>query len=170
LQDSLRPFQREAPNKPTFRDYHEPFSLPCPVVPGWCRRLGDGDWYSSWWVFALRQVTAANDINHTIWTGALMGRSVLDGAGRVGAPLPFTFALCPAARPGGPGTVISPEAISDGNRADRLARTGRVTMKIIVSALVALSFLAGAVAPAAAYSGSMLERLDKEGRGGFGNG
>jgi hypothetical protein len=43
-------------------------------------------------------------------------------------------------------------------------------MKIIVSALVALSFLAGAVAPAAAYSGSMLERLDKEDRGGFGNG
>ena len=46
----------------------------------------------------------------------------------------------------------------------------RTTMKTIVSALVALSFLAGAVAPAAAYSGSMLERLDKEGRGGFGNG
>jgi hypothetical protein len=43
-------------------------------------------------------------------------------------------------------------------------------MKLIVSALVALSFLAGAVAPAAAYSGSMLEQLDKEGRGGHGQG
>jgi hypothetical protein len=39
-------------------------------------------------------------------------------------------------------------------------------MKTIVSALVALSFLAGAVAPAAAYEGSVIERLDKEGRGG----
>ena len=43
-------------------------------------------------------------------------------------------------------------------------------MKTILSAIVALSFLAGAVAPAAAYSGSYLEQLDKEGRGGFGNG
>ncbi len=43
-------------------------------------------------------------------------------------------------------------------------------MKLIVSALVALSFLAGAVAPAAAYSGSMIEQLDKEGRGGHGQG
>ena len=42
-------------------------------------------------------------------------------------------------------------------------------MKTLVSALVALSFLAGAVAPAAAapYSGSLIEQLDKEGRGGF---
>ena len=57
-------------------------------------------------------------------------------------------------------------------------------MKTILSALVALSFVAGAVAPAAAsedfsiktldqdrrgghsYSGSALEQLDKEGRGG----
>ena len=41
-------------------------------------------------------------------------------------------------------------------------------MKLIVSALVALSFLTGAVAPAAAYSGSMIEQLDKESRGGHG--
>jgi hypothetical protein len=39
-------------------------------------------------------------------------------------------------------------------------------MKTIASALVALSFLAGAVAPAAAYQGSIIEQLDKEGRGG----
>ena len=42
-------------------------------------------------------------------------------------------------------------------------------MKTLVSALVALSFLAGIVAPVAAapYSGSLIEQLDKEGRGGF---
>jgi len=39
-------------------------------------------------------------------------------------------------------------------------------MKTMLSALVALSFLAGAVAPAAAYEGSLIEQLDKEGRGG----
>ena len=57
-------------------------------------------------------------------------------------------------------------------------------MKTILSAIVALSFVAGAVAPAAAsedfsiktldqdrrgghsYGGSVLEQLDKEGRGG----
>ena len=39
-------------------------------------------------------------------------------------------------------------------------------MKTILSALVALSFVAGVVAPAAAYSGSVIEQLDKEGRGG----
>ena len=60
-------------------------------------------------------------------------------------------------------------------------------MKTIASALVALSFLAGVVAPASAepfsiktldqdnrgghsYSGSVLEQLDKEGRGGHGGG
>lgn len=43
-------------------------------------------------------------------------------------------------------------------------------MKAILSALVALSFLAGAVAPAAAYSGSYIEKLDKEGRGGHNGG
>jgi hypothetical protein len=46
----------------------------------------------------------------------------------------------------------------------------RSIMKTILSALVALSFVAGAVAPAAAYSGSLIERLDKEGRGGHGQG
>ena len=56
-------------------------------------------------------------------------------------------------------------------------------MKTILSALVALSFVAGAVAPAAAsdfsikqldqdnrgghnYGGSVIEQLDREGRGG----
>jgi len=39
-------------------------------------------------------------------------------------------------------------------------------MKTILSALVALSFVAGAVAPAAAYHGSAIEQLDKQGRGG----
>ena len=61
-------------------------------------------------------------------------------------------------------------------------------MKVIVSALVALSFLTGAVAPSSAaepfsiktldqegrgghsYSGSVIEQLDKEGRGGHGQG
>ena len=60
-------------------------------------------------------------------------------------------------------------------------------MKTIVSALVALSFVAGVVAPASAesfsiktlgqdnrgghnYSGSVMEQLDKEGRGGHGQG
>lgn len=41
-------------------------------------------------------------------------------------------------------------------------------MKTILSALVALSFLAGAVAPAAAdsYNDSLIHQLDQEGRGG----
>ena len=45
-------------------------------------------------------------------------------------------------------------------------------MKTILSAIVALSFVAGAVAPAAAaaYSGSLIERLDQDRRGGHGNG
>ncbi len=45
-------------------------------------------------------------------------------------------------------------------------------MKTILSALVALSFVAGAVAPAAAaaYSGSLIERLDQDRRGGHGQG
>jgi len=59
----------------------------------------------------------------------------------------------------------------------------RLIMKTILSALVALSFVAGAVAPAAAsdfsikqldqdnrgghnYGGSVIEQLDREGRGG----
>ena len=48
----------------------------------------------------------------------------------------------------------------------------RTTMKTIVSAFVALTFIAGAVAPAAAaaYSGSLIERLDQDRRGGHGNG
>ena len=59
-------------------------------------------------------------------------------------------------------------------------------MKALASALVALSFVAGVVAPASAaepfsirtldqdnrgghnYSGSVIEQLDKEGRGGHG--
>ena len=39
-------------------------------------------------------------------------------------------------------------------------------MKTILSAVVALSFVAGAVAPAAAYEGSYIQQLDKQGRGG----
>jgi hypothetical protein len=39
-------------------------------------------------------------------------------------------------------------------------------MKTIVSSLVALSLLAAAAAPAVAYEGSVIERLDKDGRGG----
>ena len=41
-------------------------------------------------------------------------------------------------------------------------------MKTLVSALVALSFLAGVVAPGCcSLSGSLIKQLDKEGRGGF---
>lgn len=43
-----------------------------------------------------------------------------------------------------------------------------MTMKTIVSALVALSFLAGVVAPASADHFS-IKTLDKEGRGGHHN-
>jgi hypothetical protein len=39
-------------------------------------------------------------------------------------------------------------------------------MKMLVSVLIALSFVVGVVAPAAAYDGSYIEQLDKEGRGG----
>lgn len=42
-------------------------------------------------------------------------------------------------------------------------------MKTILSAIVALSFVAGA-APASAYSGSLIERLDQDRRGGHGHG
>ena len=43
-------------------------------------------------------------------------------------------------------------------------------MKIVASTLVALSLIAGTVAPAAAYSGSTIERLDRDHRGGHGGG
>jgi hypothetical protein len=43
-------------------------------------------------------------------------------------------------------------------------------MKTLVATLIALSFVTAAVAPATAYSGSLIERLDKEGRGGHGQG
>lgn len=39
-------------------------------------------------------------------------------------------------------------------------------MKIIASALIALSFLAGAAAPAAAYERFSIKQLDADGRGG----
>lgn len=42
-------------------------------------------------------------------------------------------------------------------------------MKTILSALVALSFVAGAVAPAAADEPFSIKQLDKEGRGGHFN-
>jgi hypothetical protein len=42
-------------------------------------------------------------------------------------------------------------------------------MKTIVSALVALSFLTGVVAPASAYETFSIKQLDQEGRGGHAN-
>ena len=39
-------------------------------------------------------------------------------------------------------------------------------MKTIMSALLGLTIVAGAVAPAFAYDGSVIERLDNDGRGG----
>ena len=44
-----------------------------------------------------------------------------------------------------------------------------MTMKILVSALVALSFVAGVVAPASAAEPFSIKQLDKEGRGGHQN-
>jgi Ni/Co efflux regulator RcnB len=44
-----------------------------------------------------------------------------------------------------------------------------MTMKTILSAIVALSFLAGTVAPAAAYEGFSIKTLDQDGRGGHAN-
>ena len=44
-----------------------------------------------------------------------------------------------------------------------------MTMKTILSALVALSFVAGTVAPAAAYEGFSIKTLDQDGRGGHVN-
>jgi len=44
-----------------------------------------------------------------------------------------------------------------------------MTMKTIVSALVALSFVAGVVAPASAAESFSIKQLDKEGRGGHQN-
>jgi len=43
-------------------------------------------------------------------------------------------------------------------------------VKLLASTLVALSVIAGTVAPAAAYSGSQIERLDRDQRGGHGSG
>jgi len=43
-------------------------------------------------------------------------------------------------------------------------------MKIIASTLLVLSVIAGAVAPAAAESNSIIERLDRDQRGGHGGG
>jgi hypothetical protein len=43
-------------------------------------------------------------------------------------------------------------------------------MKIIGSALIALSVIAGAVAPAAADRNPQLEQLDRDNRGGHGGG
>ena len=44
-----------------------------------------------------------------------------------------------------------------------------MTMKTILSAIVALSFVAGTVAPAAAYEGFSIKTLDQDGRGGHVN-
>jgi hypothetical protein len=43
-------------------------------------------------------------------------------------------------------------------------------MKIVASTLLALSLIAGTIAPASAYSGSLIERLDHDQRGGHGGG
>jgi Ni/Co efflux regulator RcnB len=43
-------------------------------------------------------------------------------------------------------------------------------MKTILSAIVALSFVAGAVAPAAANQGLTIKQLDQDRRGGHGQG
>jgi hypothetical protein len=58
-------------------------------------------------------------------------------------------------------------------RAARLSQNARkeITMKTILSALVALSFVAGFAAPSSATIGNdkgkkIIDRLDKEGRGG----
>jgi hypothetical protein len=68
--------------------------------------------------------------------------------------------------PLGCGAPICPcEALS---LAQNKATPLEMIMKVILSALVALSFLAGAVAPASAdwYDGSLIQQLEKEGRGG----
>ena len=46
------------------------------------------------------------------------------------------------------------------------SKPSEMTMKTIVSALVALSFVAGVVAPASAAEPFSIKQLDKEGRGG----
>ena len=42
-------------------------------------------------------------------------------------------------------------------------------MKTLVATFVALSFVAGTVAPAAAYEGFSIKTLDQDGRGGHAN-
>jgi hypothetical protein len=44
-----------------------------------------------------------------------------------------------------------------------------MTMKTVLSALVALTLVAGAVAPASAYEGFSVKTLDQQGRGGHAN-
>ena len=80
------------------------------------------------------------------------------------APLRFSIALCPTALRGGPATLISPEANTDGNRADQLAKLWRVTMKTLVSALVALTFVAGVFGPAIAAEPFSIKTLDQDHR------
>jgi hypothetical protein len=41
-----------------------------------------------------------------------------------------------------------------------------MSMRVMTAMLLGLSIMAGAVAPAAAYEGSVIERLDNSGRGG----
>ena len=45
--------------------------------------------------------------------------------------------------------------------------SSEMTMKTLVSALLALSFVAGVVAPASAAEPFSIKQLDKEGRGGY---
>jgi len=64
------------------------------------------------------------------------------------------------------GPSTSAAANEDSNGAVWVAEMWRVSMKTILSALVALSFLAGVVAPASAAEPFSIKQLDAEGRGG----
>lgn len=54
----------------------------------------------------------------------------------------------------------------EARRTKKNIEPSEMTMKILVSALVALSFVAGAVAPASAAEPFSIKQLDMEGRGG----
>lgn len=74
--------------------------------------------------------------------------------------------LCPTARRNLGAVSTSAAANEDSNGAVWVAEMWRVSMKTILSALVALSFLAGVVAPASAAEPFSIKQLDAEGRGG----
>ena len=64
------------------------------------------------------------------------------------------------------GPSTSAAANEDSNGAVWVAEMWRASMKTILSALVALSFLADVVAPASAAEPFSIKQLDAEGRGG----